>query len=50
MKIMYFSFTYKPICIRWLLPYGIFMFHTLLRQSFLQEKPNLAKHCINSFV
>lgn len=43
MKIMYFPFIYKPICMTWLQPYGIFMFHTLLKQSFPKEKPKLAK-------
>ena len=28
---------------RWLQPYGIFMFYTLLKQSFPKEKPKLAK-------
>ena len=40
---MYFPFIYKPICMRWLQPYGIFMFYTLLKQSFPKEKPKLAK-------
>ena len=48
---MYFPLIYKPICTRCLLPDGILMFHTLLKQSLPKEKPNLAKELYqNSFL